>query len=215
VFRETAHASAPASFRLQQRFCWAGARVEEALYARTEAAASTLLGEACITSANFMVKLNDDLHSLTLADRALQAAAAGEEPLTAADAQRAVATVLRRTGAVQTSRRSVARGASFHPAPGRLLRLGAGGAPGGSAIGAVEHPIACAKRRSLPPAGRCECMTPSTDNPGATALGGVGARPVRHSRTSPRSAFGCPVPFGNWMSSESWRSSPSCVMSLM
>lgn len=63
-----------------------------------QAAASTLLAEACITAANFMVKLNDDPLALTLADRALQAAAAGEDPLTAADARRAVATVLRRTG---------------------------------------------------------------------------------------------------------------------
>jgi len=69
-----------------------------------QAVAATLLAEACITSANFMVKLNDDPLALTLADRALQAATAGEDPLTAADARRAVATVLRRTG-----RRAAAR----------------------------------------------------------------------------------------------------------
>jgi transcriptional regulator with XRE-family HTH domain len=69
-----------------------------------QAVAATLLAEACITSANFMVKLNDDPLALALADRALQAATVGGDPLTAADARRAVATVLRRTG-----RRAAAR----------------------------------------------------------------------------------------------------------
>jgi transcriptional regulator with XRE-family HTH domain len=69
-----------------------------------QAAASTLLAEACITAANFMIKLNDDPLALTLADRALRAAADGEDPLTAADARRAVATVLRRTGRRATAR---------------------------------------------------------------------------------------------------------------
>jgi hypothetical protein len=45
-----------------------------------------------------MVKLNDDPLAWTTADRALQAAQAGEDPLTLAEARRAVATVLRRTG---------------------------------------------------------------------------------------------------------------------
>jgi transcriptional regulator with XRE-family HTH domain len=62
------------------------------------ATASTLLAEAYIVAAGFLVKLNDDAFAWTLADRALQAAQAGNDPLTAADGRRAVATVLRRTG---------------------------------------------------------------------------------------------------------------------
>jgi len=62
------------------------------------ATASTLLAEAYIVAANFVVKLNDDPVAWALADRALQAAQVGDDPLTAADALRAVATVLRRTG---------------------------------------------------------------------------------------------------------------------
>jgi len=76
----------------------------QAANTQQQATASTLLAEACITAANFMVKLNDDPLALTLADRALQAAADGEDPLTAADARRAVATVLRRTGRRATAR---------------------------------------------------------------------------------------------------------------
>ena len=60
--------------------------------------ASSLLAEVYIIATNFMVKLNDDPLALTLADRALQSAEAGDDPLTLADARRAVATVLRRTG---------------------------------------------------------------------------------------------------------------------
>jgi transcriptional regulator with XRE-family HTH domain len=63
-----------------------------------EGAASSLLADAYITAANFMIKLNDDPLALTLADRALQAAQVGDDPLTTADARRAVATVLRRIG---------------------------------------------------------------------------------------------------------------------
>jgi transcriptional regulator with XRE-family HTH domain len=63
-----------------------------------EGAASSLLADAYIAAANFMIKLNDDPLALTLADRALQAAQAGDDPLTTADARRAVATVLRRIG---------------------------------------------------------------------------------------------------------------------
>jgi hypothetical protein len=69
------------------------------------ATVSTLLANSYIAAANFMVKLNDDPLALALADRALQAAAAGDDPLTAADAQRAVATVLRRTGHRAKARR--------------------------------------------------------------------------------------------------------------
>jgi hypothetical protein len=62
------------------------------------ATADSLLAQAYITATNFMVKLNDDPLALTLADRAPQAAETGDDPLTAADARRAVATMLRRTG---------------------------------------------------------------------------------------------------------------------
>jgi hypothetical protein len=62
------------------------------------ATASTLLADAYIVAANFVIKLNDDPFAWTLADRALQAAEAGDDPLTIADGRRAVATVLRRTG---------------------------------------------------------------------------------------------------------------------
>ena len=63
-----------------------------------QAAASALLADAYIVAANFVIKLNDDPFAWTLADRALQAAQAGDDPLTIADGRRAVATVLRRTG---------------------------------------------------------------------------------------------------------------------
>jgi transcriptional regulator with XRE-family HTH domain len=63
-----------------------------------EGTASSLLADAYIAAANFMIKLNDDPLALTLADRALQAAQVGDDPLTTADARRAVATVLRRIG---------------------------------------------------------------------------------------------------------------------
>jgi transcriptional regulator with XRE-family HTH domain len=62
------------------------------------AEASTLLAGAYIATANLMIKLNDDPLAWTVADRALQAAQAGDDPLTLADARRAVATVMRRTG---------------------------------------------------------------------------------------------------------------------
>jgi hypothetical protein len=54
-----------------------------------EGAASSLLADAYITAANSMVKLNADSLALTLADRALQAAKVGDDPLTTADARRA------------------------------------------------------------------------------------------------------------------------------
>jgi transcriptional regulator with XRE-family HTH domain len=62
------------------------------------ATAGALLADAYIVAANFVVKLNDDPVAWALADRALQAAQTGDDPLTVADARRAVATVLRRTG---------------------------------------------------------------------------------------------------------------------
>ena len=60
--------------------------------------ASSLLADAYTTAANFMIKLIDDPLALTLADRALRAAQVGDDPLTAADACRVVAMVLRRIG---------------------------------------------------------------------------------------------------------------------
>lgn len=60
--------------------------------------ASTLLADAFILAADFAVKLNDDPLAWMTADRALQAAQAGNDPLTLADARRAVATAMRRTG---------------------------------------------------------------------------------------------------------------------
>jgi len=75
------------------------------------AAASTLLAEAYIVAAGFLVKLNDDAFAWTLADRALQAAQAGNDPLTAADGRRAVATVLRRTGRPARARELLDRAA--------------------------------------------------------------------------------------------------------
>lgn len=61
-------------------------------------AASTLLANAYIAAANLMIKLNDDPLAWTMADRALQAAQSGGDPLTLADARRVIATVMRRTG---------------------------------------------------------------------------------------------------------------------
>lgn len=53
-------------------------------------AASTLLANAYIAAANLMIKLNDDPLAWTVADRALQAAQSGGDPLTLADARRAL-----------------------------------------------------------------------------------------------------------------------------
>jgi transcriptional regulator with XRE-family HTH domain len=62
-----------------------------------QADASTLLAGAFILAADFAVKLNDDPLAWMTADRALQAAQAGNDPLPLADARRAVATAMRRT----------------------------------------------------------------------------------------------------------------------
>lgn len=93
------------------------------------AAASTLLADAYIAAANLMIKLNDDPLAWTVADRALQAAQAGGDPLTLADARRAVATVMRRTGRharardllVSAARDIEPRG---HASPGQLSMYG-------------------------------------------------------------------------------------------
>ena len=62
------------------------------------AEATTLLADAYILAADFAVKINDDPLAWMTADRALQAAQAGNDPLTLADARRAVATAMRRAG---------------------------------------------------------------------------------------------------------------------
>ncbi len=75
------------------------------------ATASALLADSYIVATNFMVKLNDDAFAWALADRALQAAQAGSDPLTVADSRRAVATVLRRTGRPARARELLIRAA--------------------------------------------------------------------------------------------------------
>lgn len=61
-------------------------------------AARNLLAETYILTADWAVKLNDDPLSWTAADRALETAQSGGDPLTLADARRAVATAMRRSG---------------------------------------------------------------------------------------------------------------------
>ncbi|WP_219507933.1 hypothetical protein [Nonomuraea ceibae] len=60
--------------------------------------ADMLLSDAYIVASAFMVKLNDDQLAWATADRAVQAAAASGDAITLADAQRSLATVMRRTG---------------------------------------------------------------------------------------------------------------------
>ena len=93
------------------------------------AAASTLLADAYITAASFMIKLNDDPLAWTVADRALQAAQAGHDPLTLADSRRAVATVMRRTGRRTRARELLISAAADieprgHATPGQLSMYG-------------------------------------------------------------------------------------------
>ena len=68
------------------------------------ATANALLADAYIVAANLVIKVNDDPFAWTLADRALQAAQAGDDPLTMAEGRRVVATVLRRTGRAANAR---------------------------------------------------------------------------------------------------------------
>ncbi|MFC5187612.1 helix-turn-helix domain-containing protein [Actinomadura harenae] len=62
------------------------------------AQANGLLADAYLTTAALMIKRSDDLASWTAADRAFQAAMISGDPLAVADARRAQAVVLRRTG---------------------------------------------------------------------------------------------------------------------
>jgi transcriptional regulator with XRE-family HTH domain len=82
------------------------------------AAANALLADAYIVASGFMVKLNDDQLAWATADRAAQAAGASGDPLTIADARRAVATVMRRTGRAEAARATLI-GAASDIAPGR------------------------------------------------------------------------------------------------
>lgn len=86
------------------------------------AVASSLLADAYIAAANLMVKVNDDPLALALADRALRAAETGDDPLTTADARRAVATVLRRTGRRAKARQLLISAASDIEPAGRTSR---------------------------------------------------------------------------------------------
>jgi hypothetical protein len=93
------------------------------------ATASALLADAYITAANLMVKLNDDPLAWTTADRALLAAQAGDDPLTLADARRAVVTVLRRTSRPARARDLLTSAAQAiepgrHPDPAQLATYG-------------------------------------------------------------------------------------------
>lgn len=93
------------------RFVPAARAVRDAASADERSAACTLLAEAYIVAANFAVKLNEDTLAWIAADRALQAAQDGDDPLTLADARRAVATVLRRTGSRTSAREFLAAAA--------------------------------------------------------------------------------------------------------
>jgi hypothetical protein len=62
------------------------------------ATAETLLAEAYTVTSHLMVKVNADGPALVAADRAVQAASLGYDPLVLADSRRGVAAVLRRTG---------------------------------------------------------------------------------------------------------------------
>ena len=75
------------------------------------------------------IKLNDDPLAWTVADRALQAAQAGHDPLTLADSRRAVATVMRRTGRRTRARELLISAAADieprgHATPGQLSMYG-------------------------------------------------------------------------------------------
>jgi hypothetical protein len=94
-FREARYTTLPAE--LPQLIATAQATVSAA-GSSGKAAASTLLAESWIVAADFAVKVNDDPLSWLTADRALQAAQGGTDPLTLADARRAVAIAMRRAG---------------------------------------------------------------------------------------------------------------------
>ncbi len=93
------------------------------------AAASSLLADAYISAANLMIKLNDDPLAWAVADRALQAALVGDDPLTVADARRVLATVMRRTGRRERARELLISAANDiepkgDPSPERLSMYG-------------------------------------------------------------------------------------------
>jgi Helix-turn-helix domain len=94
-FREARYSTLPAE--LPQLIATAQATAAAA-GSSEKAAASTLLAESWIVASDFAVKVNDDPLSWLTASRALQAAQDGTDPLTLADARRAVATAMRRAG---------------------------------------------------------------------------------------------------------------------
>jgi transcriptional regulator with XRE-family HTH domain len=59
---------------------------------------ASILADAYLVAADFAVKINDDPLSWLTSDRALQAALAGNDAVTLADARRSVATAMRRAG---------------------------------------------------------------------------------------------------------------------
>jgi hypothetical protein len=69
-----------------------------------QSTASALLADAYTVATNLMIKLNDDQLAWATADRAAQAAQHSGDPLTLADARRAIATVMRRTGKATAAR---------------------------------------------------------------------------------------------------------------
>jgi len=75
--------------------------------ADASSAASTVLAEAYLVASSLLVKVNDDQLAWATADRAVQAAERGDDPLMLADAYRRVAIVLRRTGRADTGQRLV------------------------------------------------------------------------------------------------------------
>ncbi|MCP2339148.1 helix-turn-helix domain-containing protein [Actinomadura rupiterrae] len=70
---------------------------EHAPHGQTERA-NAILADVYLAANALLLKHNDDRLAGVTADRAVQAAAAGGDPLTLADARRAVAVVMRRTG---------------------------------------------------------------------------------------------------------------------
>jgi transcriptional regulator with XRE-family HTH domain len=94
-FREARYSTLPAEL---PRLIATAQATASAADSGEKAAASTLLAESWIVAADFAVKVNDDPLSWLTAGRALQAAQDGSDPLTLADARRAVATAMRRAG---------------------------------------------------------------------------------------------------------------------
>ncbi len=76
----------------------AAAATREAATGADRASAETLLAETYTLASHLLVKVNDDGPALVAADRAVQAAERGDDPLVLAASRRGVAAALRRTG---------------------------------------------------------------------------------------------------------------------